>query len=146
MKTTTTSITRSSVVFVRVLLSVSVSWSVVSNCCMRCLTFRYLIRSAGLPSDVVLISWQCWKNLCRCRSFIGNSATFTTFTLCTQTARSMWKQKVLYLSIYCWCYMSPHFEQCFCIFHPLDIWLGLKSDKHDCITWSGLTSVTAETL
>lgn len=32
------------------------------------LTFRYFISSNGLASDVVLISWQCWKKLCRCRS------------------------------------------------------------------------------
>lgn len=34
-------------------------------------TFRYLMRSAGLPSDVVLISWQCWKNFCRWGSWGG---------------------------------------------------------------------------
>lgn len=39
------------------------------------LTFRYLMSSAGLPSEEDLISWQCWKNLWRCRSYTGKHRT-----------------------------------------------------------------------
>lgn len=105
------------------------------------LTFRYLISSAGLPSDVVLISWQWWKNLCRCRSYGENRTIILSHThtrspsshqlslrmtdhLCVYL-KNDWMKRVLYLSIYCWCCMDPHFEQCLCIFHPLDVWLGL---------------------
>lgn len=45
------------------------------------LTFRYLTRSADLSSGVVLISWQCWKNLCRCRSWGRDPSASVSLTL-----------------------------------------------------------------